>query len=169
MVRKITPLLMALALASVPVFADENWIPPVAWGEPPTEVIEHPYRCRGPMPLDEDIEIHMCNEVVLGHEAVVTLYFVDGDYACFSVTMRALGSSQAQIRHEFDTLVGKLESTVGQPSGRDGTPKGEPRATWLTERETIRAVVESTGGDSLIGIVALADEHHQRVARLVNW
>jgi hypothetical protein len=169
MVRKITPLLLALVLVSLPGSADENWIPPVAWGEPAAEVIEHPYHCRGPVALDEDVEIHMCNEVVLGHEAVVTLYFVGGDYACFSVTMRALGSSEAQIRREFDTVVGKLETTVGHPSGRDGSPKGEPRATWLTESETIRAVVESSGGSPLIGIVALADEHHQRVAQLVNW
>ena len=139
----------------------------VFWFIPPR--IDKPYLCRGPLLVDDGIEVHMCTMSVLGREALVGLYFVDGSYACFEVTMEAEGSDGEELLLEFNGLVERLEIAVGRTGGRDGTPGGDPRATWLTTDETIRAAVLSTGPVPIIGIVGLAGEHHQRIARLVRW
>jgi hypothetical protein len=41
--------------------------------------------------------------------------------------------------------------------------------TWDLDGETVRAAVDATDDTRLIGIVAFADEHRQRVAGLLSW
>ena len=169
MTSKLIIIVSAIVLSTTVSVSSEGRLPPIAWGEKPAVVIDKPYLCRGPLPIGDSIEVHMCTMSVLGREALVNLYFVDGSYACFEVTMEAEGNDGEEILLEFNGLVDRLEIAVGRPGGRDGTPGGDPRATWLTTSETIRAAVLSTGPVPIIGIVALAGEHHQRIARLVRW
>lgn len=149
--------------------AGEGLMPPVFWGETAGEVIDKPNLCHGPLTIGNGIEVHICTMSVLSRDALVSFYFVEGSYACFEVTMEATGRNDEQVLREFDGLVGRLEVEVGHPGGRDSIPDGEPRATWLTRDETIRAAVKRSGSKRLIGIVGMAGGHHKRMANLVRW
>ena len=109
MTRKIVPICFTIMMWAGFAVCHEGWLPPIAWGEKPTEVIDKPYLCRGPLPVDDGIEVHMCTMSVLGREALVGLYFVDGSYACFEVTMEAEGSDGEELLLEFNGLVERLE------------------------------------------------------------
>lgn len=160
--------LSTLLLAPFAVLADGS-IPPTEWGGSPADVIDKPYLCRGPMTVDDGVEVHVCTMPVLSRDALVNLYFVDGSYACFEVTMEGRGRDSEQVNREFAGLVDHLEHEVGHTGGRDAVPSGEPRATWLTRDETIRATVQWSGRTPLIGIVAMAEEHHRRIIDLISW
>lgn len=169
MTRKLVSVFSAVVLSTTVSVSSEGRMPPIDWGETATEVIDKPYLCRGPMAVDDGVEIHVCTMPVLSRDALVNLYFVDGSYACFVVTMEAQSRDGDQVLREFDGLVDRLEAVVGHTGGRDEILDGEPRATWLTQNETIRAAVTWTDQTPLIGIVAMAGEQHQRIAGLVHW
>ena len=169
MTRKLSSIVFTIAIFCAFAVSGDSLIPPVNWGESPAEVIDKPYLCRGPMTVDEGIEVHICTMSILSRDALVSFYFVDGSYACFEVTMEATGSSDDQVLREFDGLVEHLEFEVGRTGGRDAIPDGEPRATWLTTDETIRAAAHMSGPTPVIGIVAMAEKHHRRIAGLVRW
>jgi len=169
MTRKLVSIIFAITIFSSFVSASDGLMPPIDWGEAPSDVIDKPYLCRDPLTVEDGIEVHTCTMRVLSRNALVSFYFVDGSYACFEVTMEASGGNGDQILREFNGLVEDLEIEVGQAGGRDAIPDGEPRATWLTEDETIRAAVQWSGSTPLIGIIALAGDHHRRMANLVRW
>jgi hypothetical protein len=166
---KLITLAFVLVLSAGFAASADDWLPPVEWGVPPDDVISQPYLCKGPLAVDDDVEVHLCTLPVFGREAIVGLYFVDGSYACFQVTMATEGGDADQIRRDFDGVVDHVDRAVGRAGGRDGGPGGEPRATWLTQHETIRAAIQNSGSTPLIGIVGLAPQHHARIARLVSW
>jgi hypothetical protein len=154
---------------SAPAVANNDPLPPVDWGEPPSEVIERPYMCRGPVEVEDNVEVYTCARTFLGREAMVGLYFVDGSYACFVATMRVPSIDDVAVQRAFDGIVSDLEAEVGPVSDRNGPPDEKPVVTWLNDKETIKATVESVGSSTLIGIVALADGQEPRMARLVRW
>ncbi len=149
--------------------ADDHQMPPVSWGEAAADVIDKPYLCRGPLAVGDGIDVHICTMPAFSRDTLVNFYFVDGSYACFEVTMETTGLDGDQVLRVFDGLVEQLDDEIGLVAGRDSVPNGKPRATWLTEDETIRAAVQSSGSTPLIGIVGLAETYHQRIARLVHW
>jgi hypothetical protein len=162
-------LLQVVLLVALSAAADTGDLPPVTWGGSPVEVIAEPHLCRGPLEVDEGVSVHLCTRPVLDHEAIVSLYFVDGAYACFSVTMQTAGATTDQAQREFDEVVDRLEATIGPCSERSGTTTGGSVVTWTANGETVRAVVDPSGTTTLIGIVAFPDGQRQRIARLLSW
>lgn len=169
MTRNIATIVFSIAVVFSSVAAGEDAMPSVSWGEVAADVIERPYLCRGPLAVGDGIDVHICTMSVLSRETLVNLYFVDGLYACFELTMETTGLDDDQVLRQFDGLVEHLDIEIGHVARRDSIPNGKPRATWLTEDETIRAAVQWSGSTALIGIVALAETHHERIARLVHW
>jgi hypothetical protein len=168
MMRAAVLTIVLAGMLTAAVTAGASGLPPVAWGESAREIIETPYLCRGPLPVTAGVDVHQCNQSILGREALVSLYFVDGAYACFSVTMTPSTDSVDQAHDEFDAVVRDLEAVIGPSSSRE-TRSAQPTVTWSAERQTIRAGVATSDANALIGIVGFADEHRHRVAVLVDW
>lgn len=168
MTRKLVPLATAVVLFAVFGTAADEGLPPVEWGDSVVEVIQTPYLCRGPLPVADGVDVHLCTQSVLGREALVSFYFVEGSYACFSVTMTSEAENAELARTEFDSVVRELEAEIG-PSSERVIASGDPVVTWVNGQETIRAAVEVSGSNPLIGIVGFADEHHHRIASLLSW
>jgi hypothetical protein len=164
MIGRIIPILLA---ATLPTGADD--LPSVRWGGSPTEVITAPHLCRGPLEVAEGTELFMCTQSVLEREALVSLYFVDGGYACFSVTMPVHGATAEEARREFDAVVARLQSALSPRGARGDTTGSGAAVTWDLDGETVREAVDATDDTRLIGIVAFADEYRQRVAGLLSW